>query len=85
MTDRRRSRFTFETLAKLLEIDSNIVHIQTDHARGIIEVFFQGDGSFAVAEGEESMVRSPQDWRRAELEQELKNGYRIRHRNFISD
>lgn len=83
--DRRRSRYTHEALAELLRIDGTITHIATDHRTGIVEIFWIGNGSFAVAEGQESAVRSPDDWRKAELEKELNNGNRTGRRNIVPD
>ena len=85
MADRRRSRFTFEIFAHLLNIDGIITHVQANHARGMIEVFFEGNGAFAVSEGEESMVRTPEAWRRAELKQELNNGNWTRRGDIVPD
>jgi len=62
MTDRRRARITLEMIGSILKVPGRVTHVQTNHATGIVEIYFEGTGQHQVAEGMESVVRTIEDW-----------------------
>lgn len=60
----------------MLKLPGKITHVQTNHETGTVDIFFEGDGQMQVAEGQESVVKSIQDWleyNSDHLEEELIN------------
>ena len=62
MVYRRGFRLTSQAFAQALNISGEIRDVEMNHKTDTITIVFYGNGTFQVAEGQETPLRSIEDW-----------------------